>query len=125
MSRAEPGWQVVHLHPRAAPKPPLGAPCNGCGLCCASEPCPLGVLISGRRRGACDALVWHEPTALYRCGALHDAPATLERVWPRVPGPIRSLAAALFTRAGARWIAAGKGCDCSLEPSNAHGGPPT
>ena len=29
-----PGWQVVHIHPGAPPKPPEGAPCNGCGLCC-------------------------------------------------------------------------------------------
>ena len=39
-----PGWQVVHWHPEAPPKPPEGAPCNGCGLCCLAEPCPLGML---------------------------------------------------------------------------------
>ena len=53
-----PGWQVVHWHPEAPPKPPEGAPCNGCGLCCLAEPCPLGMLVSRRRTGACVALRW-------------------------------------------------------------------
>ena len=45
--------QVIRLHPAAPAKPPETAPCNGCGVCCAAEPCPIGVLVSGRRTGAC------------------------------------------------------------------------
>ena len=37
---------VIHLHPSAPPKPAEGAACNGCGVCCAWQPCPLGVLAS-------------------------------------------------------------------------------
>jgi len=53
-------WQVVHVHPSAPSQPAEGAPCNGCGLCCLAEPCPLGMLVSRRRTGTCAALRWHE-----------------------------------------------------------------
>ena len=49
---AAPAPAVVWLHAEAPPKPAEGAPCNGCGLCCLAEPCPLGVLVSRRRTGA-------------------------------------------------------------------------
>lgn len=40
------------------PKPRLGAPCNGCGLCCAAEVCGIGRLIYGEDCAApCPALV--------------------------------------------------------------------
>jgi hypothetical protein len=97
--------RVIHLHPAAPPKPASGAACNGCGLCCAAEPCPLGMLLSRRRRGACAALEWHEAEARYRCGVL----ATPRRWLPWLPAPMaRALAA--------RWIAAGRGCDAELQP---------
>lgn len=99
--------QVIHLHPQAAAKPATGAPCNGCGVCCASEPCPLGVLASRKRQGACAALVWHEGSARYRCGLI-EAPAE------HLPAPLRWAAPAV-ARAARRGIAAGRGCDCSLE----------
>ena len=53
-----PQHPVVWLQPSAPPKPAEGAPCNGCGLCCLAEPCPLGMLVSRRRTGACVALRW-------------------------------------------------------------------
>ena len=102
------GPRIIHLHPAAPAKPATGAACNGCGVCCAAEPCPLGMLLSRRRRGACAALEWHEAGARYRCGAL-SAPA---RWLPWLPAPLaRGLAA--------RWIAAGRGCDADLEPQAA------
>ena len=59
--------------------------------------CLLGVLLSRRLKGACVALEWSG--ARYVCGALAAQPQGM-RGWL-----IR------------RWIAAGAGCDCSLEPA--------
>lgn len=92
--------QVIHIQPLAATKPALGAPCNGCGLCCLVEPCPLGVLLSGSRAGPCKALQWVEAERQYRCGALGQGQHVLARLRARL---VR------------RWIAAGAGCDCDLE----------
>lgn len=88
--------QVIHIHRGAPRKPAEGAPCNGCGLCCLAEPCPLGMLLSRKRFGACVALRWSEADQRYRCGA--------------VQGPWGWLAR--------RWISAGSGCDSSLQPEH-------
>ena len=112
--------RVIHIHPEAPRKPPEGAPCNGCGVCCLAEPCPLGVLLSGRRTGACDALRWSDESQVgqaggnYRCGALSEPQDVLARRLPRalralLPGLTRAL-----PRLAKRWISAGSGCDCSL-----------
>jgi hypothetical protein len=82
--------RVILIHPQAPPKPAPGRPCNGCGVCCAAEPCPVGMLLSLKRRGACRALRWDGTR--YRCGAMLRAP------WL------------------ARWISAGSGCDSDLTP---------
>ena len=37
-------------------KPPLGAPCNGCGLCCQREVCGLGIEVFGEIPAPCPAL---------------------------------------------------------------------
>ncbi len=69
-----------------------------------------------KRKGACGVLVWNEGRARYECGALV---APQELVQARLPGPLRWLAPPLVTmlrRMGARWIAAGIGCDSDLEP---------
>ena len=96
------GWQVLHRQPQAPALPAPGAPCNGCGVCCLLEPCPLGVLVSLRRTGACKALIWESDGRRYRCGMVM-AP---ERFVP--------LGARLVARLARRWIAAGTGCDASL-----------
>ena len=98
--------QVIRLHPAAPVKPPETAPCNGCGVCCAAEPCPIGVLVSRRRTGACDALSWESDTGRYRCG-LVAAPGD---VLPWLP----AAAAPLVSRLALRWISAASGCDSSL-----------
>jgi len=90
-----PSTRIIEIHPDAPPKPALGAPCNGCGVCCLVEPCPLGALLSRRLRGACVALRWDG--GRYVCGVLTSQPRSI-RGW--------------LVR---RWIAAGAGCDCSLE----------
>ena len=86
---------LVRAEPEAPVKPAFGAPCNGCGLCCLAEPCPAGVLASGRRHGACAALRWDAGGRRYRCGVVDAA-----------PGPLARLAR--------RWIAAGSGCDADF-----------
>lgn len=93
----------------------MGAPCNGCGVCCLIEPCPLGVLLSGRRSGACAALRWHDETARYRCGAMIEAKSVLQEVLPRWLRTLAPALAPVLGRLAGRWIAAGQGCDCSLE----------
>jgi hypothetical protein len=98
--------QVIQIHPEAPAKPALGAPCNGCGVCCLVEPCPLGQVISGKRSGACDALRWDEAALVYRCGVLSDTAGLLGPRWRWTTPVVRWLAR--------RWIAAGKGCDASL-----------
>lgn len=105
--------QVIHIHAEAPAKPALGAPCNGCGVCCLAEPCPLGQLISRKRVGACDALRWDAALLVYRCGALIDAHNVL--------GPRWRWTAPLFTRLARRWIAAGVGCDATLVAERGRG----
>lgn len=99
----------------APPKPQEGQPCNGCGVCCLAEPCPLGVLLTGRRTGACDALRWDAKDTLYRCGALSEPQAVLVLRLPAVLLGVAPLLARGLPRLARRWISAGSGCDCSLE----------
>ena len=99
-------WQLIHLHSQAPLKPELGAPCNGCGVCCATEPCPLGMVLSGQRTGACKALRWSDQGQRYMCGAVAMPRAVLPR-WLRMFAP-------LLPGIARRWISAGSGCDAAL-----------
>ncbi len=90
---------LIHLHRGAPAKPPVGQSCNGCGMCCATEPCPIGAVASLRHRGRCEALEWDDEATRYRCGLLVKA-ATAGRGAQRLV---------------ARWIAAGQGCDAEME----------
>jgi hypothetical protein len=82
--------RTIRIQAAAPVKPAWGSACNGCGVCCLAEPCPVGMLVSLRRRGACRALWWEAGAANYRCGLM------------RVPG---------LNTVVKRWIAAGRGCD--------------
>jgi hypothetical protein len=101
--------RVIYLHQEAPSKPPEGEACNGCGVCCAYAPCPVGQLISRRRVGACDALLWNEEGRRYLCGAV-AAPADH---LPRWLAPLSAIA----SKAARRMIAADTRCDCSLAPT--------
>lgn len=98
---------VVWLHPEAPAKPAEGAPCNGCGLCCLAEPCPLGVLVSRRRRGACVALRWSDVDQRYWCGMVADPAGVTGLTHPWAVRAMSALAR--------RWIASGVGCDARLD----------
>ena len=95
---------VIHIHAQAPRKPREGQACNGCGVCCAAAPCPLGMWVSRRRIGACNALRWDDAGRHYRCGVV-DEPG---RWLPWLP-------ARLARRLALRWIAAADGCDSDLQ----------
>jgi hypothetical protein len=101
----------IAIHPAAPPKPAEGAACNGCGVCCLVEPCPVGMLVSRKRRGACVALVWSEDEASYRCGMASQPQEHLPG-WLAARPAMRSLA----SRWAKRVISAGTGCDSNLQP---------
>ena len=95
--------RVVWIHPQAPQPPGFGQPCNGCGLCCLTQPCPLGMFIGRTTQGPCSALIWSEGAGAYRCGVL----ASPSQFVPWLPaGLVRGLAR--------RWISAGSGCDAPL-----------
>lgn len=96
----------IRLHAAAAAKPAVGAPCNGCGVCCSIAPCPLSRALLGHRqgRGTCPALTWQDVSSRYVCG-LVLAPTAHLRWLPRS-------CSALAERLARRWIAAETGCDC-------------
>jgi hypothetical protein len=95
--------QIIRIQPAAPAKPALGQPCNGCGICCLAEPCPVGMLVSRRRHGACELLRWSDAEARYRCGLLAEAQGRA--------GPLTRL----WQAWARRMIAAGSGCDAQLQ----------
>ncbi|MBN8503526.1 MAG: hypothetical protein J0L58_03550 [Burkholderiales bacterium] len=101
--------RIIEIHAEAPVKPDFGAPCNGCGVCCLAEPCPLGMLVSRRRQGACLAVEWQAEERRYHCGMLRSSSEhLLGSRWPLLDRLLRPLAA--------RWIAAGMGgCDARIE----------
>lgn len=104
----------ILLHVDAPGKPEPGQPCNGCGVCCSWQPCPLGMLLSLRRHGACRMLRWQDDERRYVCGLLQPATRSLPQASPepaRARAPHRRALAALWRR----WIGAGRGCDCTLQ----------
>ncbi len=107
--------QLILIQPDAMSKPMAGAPCNGCGVCCLVAPCPLGILLSGRRQGACVAVRWHDDIRQYRCGALSEPLDVLQNT---LPGSLRCLAPWLspgLARLAKRWTAVGQGCDSTVD----------
>lgn len=99
----------VSLHALSPAKPATGAACNGCGACCALEPCPVARLFLLQWRGGCRALLWTPADSRYSCGMV-VAPA---RFLPWLPALLLAPASRFF----ARRIALGQGCDADIEVS--------
>lgn len=87
-------------------KPDIGAPCNGCGLCCQTVVCSCGSYVLGlveqygdRANGPCPALV--EKNGAYICGLVE-----------RPKGYIASdRSVSALRNAVMKLIGAGAGCD--------------
>jgi len=107
--------QIIQIHQEAAAKPLPGAPCNGCGVCCLMEPCPLGQLLSGRQHGACMALRWVAEPGQYRCGAITVPGEVLKERLPEALQFLSPWLAYALGRWAWRWVAAGIGCDCDAD----------
>jgi hypothetical protein len=107
--------RVIHIHSDAPAKPVLGQACTGCGVCCLLEPCPLGILLSRRRRGACKALRWEVELSIYRCGAVTVPALVMQSVLPAACRGLAPVLAPIVEWLARRWIAAGQGCDSALE----------
>lgn len=107
--------KTIRIHPLAPAKVVVGAACNGCGVCCLFAPCPLGMLLSRRRTGACEVLRWDTALAQYRCGAITVPQEVLTQSLPRGLRGLAPVLAPVLRRVGLRWIAAGIGCDSDLE----------
>lgn len=99
--------QVIHIHQNAPEKPAWGAPCNGCGVCCLAEPCPISQLMFLKRKGACPAVIWQTASSRYECGMI-ISPSQHHRLIP-------VWADKILIRIFRRWIAVGIGCDSGGE----------
>jgi hypothetical protein len=97
--------KIIHLHRAAPAKPDVGQPCNGCGVCCALETCPVARLRFLQKGGPCPALEWSDQERRYHCGMLVRPGAYF--------GWLPAAGEGLMRKLLKRWIAAGKGCDCS------------
>jgi Fe-S-cluster-containing hydrogenase component 2 len=95
--------QVIHIHQSAPEKPKLGDSCNGCGVCCLAEPCPISLIMFMQRSGPCPAVVWQSHRNKYECGMV-ISPSAQHRCIPVWADP-------LLIRLFKRWIAVGIGCD--------------
>ena len=99
--------QIIELHPLAPPKPEYGAKCNGCGVCCAAEPCPVAIIFLFQFKGRCRALQWQHEQNRYICGMVLNP----DKWVGIIPRRLRERMGRFF----ASRIASGLGCDFSAE----------
>lgn len=91
-------------------KPLFGDPCNNCGYCCITEPCPIAQEFLGCTKGPCVALFIED--GAYLCGMVRDP---ITQIWNASNRDKRALApseasAKLGTEI-ALALGVGKGCD--------------
>jgi hypothetical protein len=99
--------QIIQIHAQAPAKPALGQPCNGCGVCCAAEPCPVSLALLWPHTAPCQALVWSNDNKRYLCGMVSEPTSFIK--W--LPKRLDKLASKIFKR----WIAANTLCDADVE----------
>jgi hypothetical protein len=99
--------QLIELHSLAPPKPDSGERCNGCGVCCAVEPCPVAYLFLFQFKGSCRALLWQNDASRYVCGMV----ACPDQYVSWLPQRWRERTGRFF----ASRIASGYGCDLAAE----------
>ena len=102
-------FRTIEIHQQAPAKPKWGESCNGCGICCAAEPCPIAYLFLFQRTGRCRALLWQEEMGRYVCGMVLY-PDRYSRLIPKFAR--QWMGSFIATR-----IAAGIGCDSDIELS--------
>ncbi|MFQ6405599.1 hypothetical protein ACIDE9_12600 [Methylophilus sp. 'Pure River'] len=98
--------QVITIHAQAPAKPALGETCNGCGVCCAAEPCPVSLVLLWPHRAPCRALIWSDSAQRYLCGMVSEPARFLS--W--LPAGMNDIASRIFKR----WIAADTACDADV-----------
>lgn len=76
------------------------------------------MVLSRRRRGACQALRWDGLQAQYRCGAITEPCAVVQAALPHALQWLAPVPAAALARLARRWVAAGQGCDSDLQPQS-------
>lgn len=93
---------LIHTTPAPA-KPDHGAPCNGCGLCCAAEPCGVAVMMIGAdpEHGPCPAL--EHDGGKFVCGLIVKPSRHSSQVHPWADELVGQMVAAT--------LGAGRGCD--------------
>ena len=89
-------------------KPPHGAACNSCGLCCQEELCVLAALTFGERGGPCPALERDGDSGRSACGLVRNPQVYAPAVVAREGRWQASNAAAML-------IGKGLGCDGQLD----------
>ena len=99
--------QTVELHHLAPAKPEYGARCNGCGMCCAAEPCPVAFFFLLQFKGRCRALLWQNDKNRYVCGMV----VCPDQYVSVIPKRLRARAGRFF----ASRIATDYGCDLAAE----------
>ena len=93
--------RTIRLHRDAPQENSLRARRATGGMCCESEPCPAGMLLSLRRRAAADG-----------CAIIRRRRTTAAGL---LPAPEAARLDRLLRPLPARWIGAGKGCDGTAE----------
>jgi hypothetical protein len=89
---------------RQIPKPPHGAPCTNCGLCCQDSLCILGQKIFNKTEGPCPALLKF-PNGESGCGVV-TAPGIF------APAVVQEYGTEKTSEAASILIGKGMGCDC-------------
>lgn len=104
---------MTPLQMTAPEKPAYGDPCNGCGFCCAAEPCAIAGEFLGATEGPCPALEFDQ--GRFWCGMVRD-PGKHVGLSEWAAEEIRESVGRLI----AHMLGVGKGCDSDVEVPRAH-----